>query len=86
MIRGQNDPYQGWVSGRLFDRTPAPVVAFSQVGQDPTFLTVLMAGDRATPVRADFVGAPLLGGVLTVQHGQSQVRIYVGPDGTLSRL
>jgi hypothetical protein len=86
VIAGQDDPLQGWVSGRLGERRAAPVVAFSQAGPDPTFLTVLVSADRDTPVRAEFTGVPLLGGVLTISRGPSSVRIYVGPDGTLARL
>jgi hypothetical protein len=86
VIRGASDPYQGWVSGGLGERTPAPVVAMSQVGPDPTFLTVLVAVDRAAPVRVEFLGAPALGGVLTLWRGQTPVRVYVGIDGTLARL
>jgi hypothetical protein len=86
VTRGQSEPYQGWVSDRLGERTPGSVVAFSQTGQDPTFLTVLMSADRDTPARADFLGAPLLGGILTVRHGAAQVQVYIGADGTLSRL
>ncbi|HUR74791.1 MAG TPA: heparinase II/III family protein [Sporichthya sp.] len=84
--RGESDPYQGWVSGGLFERHPASVVALSQVGRDPTFLTVLMSADRATSVHADFRGLPALGGVLTLRQGRSQVHIYLGADGTLTRL
>lgn len=84
--RGARDPYQGWVSGRLWDRTPAPVVTFSQAGRDPTFLTALISADRGTPVRAEFRGTSLLGGVLTLWQGRSEVRVLVGADGTLARL
>lgn len=86
VTRGGTEPYQGWVSGRLWDRTPAPVVTFSETGRDPTFLTVLISAGRGTPVRAEFRGTPLLGGVLTVWQGRSQVRVLVAADGTLARL
>lgn len=86
VTRGESDPYQGWVSGRLWDRTPAPVVTFSELGRDPTFLTVVVSAERGTPVRAEFRGTPLLGGVLTVWQGRSPVRVLVGADGTLARL
>lgn len=86
VIRGESEPYQGWVSGGLGERTPAPVVAFSQVVRDPTFLTVLVAADRASQVRADFLGGPLVGGVLTLWQNKSPVRVLVGPEGSLDRL
>ena len=86
IVRGAETPYQGWVSGELGKRAPADVVAVSQLAQNPTFLTVLMPFDQDAAVRADFVGAWPLGGVLTLWRGQRQVQVLVAPDGTLSRL
>ncbi|HVE26965.1 MAG TPA: heparinase II/III family protein, partial [Sporichthya sp.] len=65
-VRGAEQPYQGWVSGELGQREPAGVITVSQVAQNPTFLTVLVASDPGTAVRADFLGVSPLGGVLTL--------------------
>jgi hypothetical protein len=85
-VRGAEQPYQGWVSGELGQREAAGVITVSQVAQNPTFLTVLVATDPGTAVRADFLGVSPLGGVLTLWRGQRQVQVVVGPDGMLSRL
>lgn len=86
VVRGAENPYQGWVSGELGKRAPADVVAVSQETQDPVILTVLVPSDRDTAVRAEFQGAWPVGGVLTLWRGQRPVRVFVSSDGTLSRL
>jgi hypothetical protein len=85
-VRGAESPYQGWVSGELGQREPADVVSVSRVAQSPIFLTVLVASDRDTAVRADFLGVSPLGGVLTLWRGERHLQVLVGPDGMLSRL
>jgi Heparinase II/III-like protein len=56
VVKGQTDPYQGWVSRQALQRTPAPVVIMSSEGAGPslstTMLTLIAATAPGTPVSA----------------------------------
>ena len=56
VVKGQTNPYQGWVSHQMLQRIPAPVVIMSSkgTGTDPStaMLTLIAATAPGTPVSA----------------------------------
>jgi hypothetical protein len=41
VIRGQTDPYQGWVSQQMLQHTPAPVITMTRTGSSTAMLTLI---------------------------------------------
>jgi hypothetical protein len=62
VVRGQTNPYQGWVSRQALQRTPAPVVIMSSKGTGTSLstamLTLIAATAPGTPVSASATVAP----------------------------
>lgn len=62
VVQGQTNPYQGWVSRRALDRTPAPVVIMSSQGTgldlSTAMLTLIAATAPGTTLSATAVVAP----------------------------
>jgi Heparinase II/III-like protein len=73
VIRGQTDPYQGWVSHQMLQQTPADVVAMNAAGPSAAILTLLVPTAPSTPVSYSISGPP---------HGPWRLRVTVGPTAT----
>src|ERR1700691_3951102 len=43
VVRGQTNPYQGWVSHQMLQRIPAPVVTMARTGSSAAMLTLISA-------------------------------------------
>jgi len=69
VVRGQTDPYQGWVSRDQNQRTPAPVVTMTRYGASAAILTVIVPAAPGTRVAAS-----------AVSHGAGwyQLRLTIG--------
>ncbi len=78
VVRGQTDPYQGWVSRQALRRTPAPVVIMSGNGTGPSLSTVMLtliaATAPGTQVSATATAAP----GHTAASGPYLVRVRIG--------
>ncbi len=78
VVRGQTNPYQGWVSRQALQRIPAPVVIMSSQGagldSSTAMLTLIAATAPSIPVSATATMAP--GG--TPANGPYLVLISVG--------
>lgn len=74
VVKGQTNPYQGWVSRQALQRVPAPVVIMSSTGTGPslstTMLTLIAATAPGTPVAATAVA--------TTTPGRYNVRVRIG--------
>ena len=57
VTRGQTDPYQGWVSDQMLQRTPADVVTMTSTGPSAAILTLLVPTAPATPVSYSISGS-----------------------------
>jgi Heparinase II/III-like protein len=78
VVKGQTNPYQGWVSHQMLQRIPAPVVIMSGKGTgmslSTAMLTLIAATAPGTPVSATATVAP--GG--TPANGPYHVRVRIG--------
>jgi hypothetical protein len=78
VVKGQTNPYQGWVSHQALQRVPAPVVIMSSkdTGMSPStaMLTLIAAAAPGTPVSATAAVAP----GATAANGPYRVRVRIG--------
>ena len=70
---GQTDPFQGWVSDQMLQRTPADVVTMTSTGPSAAILTLLVPTAPSTPVSYAISGSPA---------GPWQLRVTVGATVT----
>jgi hypothetical protein len=69
VIRGQVNPYQGWVSHQMLQRTPADVVTMTRTGPSAAMLTLIVPAAPGTPVTTAISGPP---------GGPYRLRVQVG--------
>jgi hypothetical protein len=81
---GQTDPYQGWVSDQMLQRTPADVVTMASAGPSAAILTLLVPTAPSTPVRYSISGTPAGPWQLRVTVGASVTTYTVTADGAIS--
>jgi Heparinase II/III-like protein len=78
VVKGQTNPYQGWVSHQMLQRIPAPVVIMSSKGTgtslSTTMLTLIAATAPGTPISATATVAP----GATTANGPYHVRVRIG--------
>ena len=84
VIRGQVNPYQGWVSHQMLQRIPADVVTMTRTGPSAAMLTLIVPAAPGTSVTTAIIGAP--GGPyrLRVQIGATVAAFDITPDGIIS--
>jgi hypothetical protein len=73
LVQGQTNPYQGWVSHQMLQRTPADVVTMTRPGPSAAILTLLVPSTPVTPVTYSLAGPA---------GGPWQVRVAVGATVT----
>ena len=56
VLRGQTDPYQGWVSHASLQMIPAPVVAMNRTGSSMAILTLIAPASPGAAVTAAVTG------------------------------
>ena len=84
VVRGQTDPYQGWVSHQMLQRIPADVVEMNQQGPTAAMLTVLVPTAPGTPVTASATGPPSGPYLLQVRVGHALTTFTVTANGVIS--
>jgi hypothetical protein len=84
VIRGQVTPYQGWVSRRMLQRTPAPVVVMNRSGNSAAILTVIVPTNRSAPVTTRIATQPDAWYRLDVRIGRHTQRFLVSPGGDIT--
>jgi len=70
VIRGQTNPYQGWVSQQMLQRTPADVVSMTRTGPSAAMLTLIVPTAPGTRVAYSISGPPA---------GPYRLRVTAGP-------
>jgi hypothetical protein len=85
VIRGQVNPYQGWVSRQMEQRTPADVVAMNRTGGSAAILTVIVPASRRAPVTTRITRQPDGWFLLEVGIGGRPERFLVSPGGDIKR-
>ncbi len=73
VIRGQTDPYQGWVSHQMLQQIPADVVSMSAAGPSAAILALLVPTAPGTPVAYSVRGP---------SAGPYRLRVTVGASVT----
>jgi hypothetical protein len=84
VVRGQTDPYQGWVSRQMLQRIPADVVTMTRTGPSAAILTLLVPAAPGTPVAYSVTGPPAGPYQLSVTVGASASSYTITADGTIS--
>jgi hypothetical protein len=84
VARGQTDPYQGWVSDQMLQRTPADVVTMTSTGPSGAILTLLVPTAPSTPVSYAISGSRAGPWQLRVTVGTTVTSYTITADGTIS--
>jgi hypothetical protein len=85
VARAQDNPYQGWVSHQLEQRTPDDVVEMTGHGPTVAMLTVIVPAAPGTPVTATATGPKSGPYLLTVKIGSAVTTFSVTSAGALSQ-
>jgi hypothetical protein len=84
VVRGQDNPYQGWVSRAQDQRTPAPVVTMTRYGASAAILTVIVPAAPGTAIAAAVTGPETAGWYrLQLAIAQTTSTVLVNADGTI---
>jgi hypothetical protein len=84
-VRGETNPYQGWVSRQALSRIKAPVVSMSRTGRSTAMLTVITPARTMVGVRYYLTRRPDGWYRLDVYIGDAVSRYAVSPGGYLKR-
>ena len=84
VVQGETDPYQGWVSDQMLQRTPADVVTMTSTGPSAALLTLLVPTAPSTPVSYSISGSPAGPWRLRVTVGATVTFYTVTADGAVS--
>jgi hypothetical protein len=83
VVRGQANPYQGWVSHAQLQMTPAPVVTMTRTGSSAAILTLIAPSGPGTAISASVGPGPHGWYQLFVQMGGSQLSFLVSLGGDI---
>jgi Heparinase II/III-like protein len=83
VVRGQVNPYQGWVSHAQLQMTPAPVVTMTRTGSSAAILTLIAPTAPGAAVSAAVAGSSGGWYRLRVQIGGRQLSFLVSPGGDI---
>jgi len=81
VLRGQTDPYQGWVSHASLQMIPAPVVAMNRTGSSMAILTLIAPASPGAAVTAAVTGQSGGRYQLSVQIASRHLSFLVSTDG-----
>jgi hypothetical protein len=84
VVKGRTQPRQGWVSEKMLDRQPAPVVQMSSRGHEANMLTVLVPTSKQSTVTTSIRGIGHGAKVLTVTIDGKAHQFRIGAAGKLS--
>jgi Heparinase II/III-like protein len=85
VIRGQVNPYQGWVSHAALQRIPAPVITMTRTGPSAAILTLIAPTSPGTAITATITQGTAGWYRLRLQIGGSQLSFLIGADGDIER-
>jgi Heparinase II/III-like protein len=83
VIRGQVNPYQGWVSHAQLQMTPAPVITMTRTGPSAAILTLIAPAAPGVPISASAGPGPHGWYRVRVQVGSRQLSFLVSPGGNI---
>ena len=83
VVRGQVNPYQGWVSHTQLRMIPAPVVTMARSGPSAAILTLIAPAAPGTAITAAISQSSSGWYRLRVQIGGRQVSFLVSPGGDI---
>jgi Heparinase II/III-like protein len=83
VVRGQVNPYQGWVSRAQLQMTPAPVVTMTRTGSSAAILTLIAPTAPGIAISASTGQGPSGWYQLRVQIGGRQLSFLVSPSGDI---
>lgn len=84
VVRGRVNPYQGWVSRQMLQRTPADVVTMTRTGPSAAMLTLLVPAAPGTAVATSISGPPAGPYQLDVAVGSSLSAFTITSGGNIT--
>jgi len=85
VIRGQANPYQGWVSRQMLQRIPAPVIIMTRTGSTAAILTLIAPSSSGAVTAAAITQRPGGWYRLQVDLGGSPVSFLISTGGYIKR-
>jgi hypothetical protein len=85
VVKGQTNPYQGWVSHAPLHRAPAPVVTMTRTGGSTAMLTLIVAANPVRRVTYELTRRPDGWYSLKVRIGTTVTEFHVSPGGYIRR-
>jgi hypothetical protein len=85
VVRGQVNPYQGWVSHQMLQRIPADVVEMTRTGYSTAMLTLIVPTAPGTGVSDAIAGPPGGPYELRVQIGGTVTSLTITSGGVISQ-
>jgi len=83
VIRGQVNPYQGWVSHAALQSIPAPVITMTRTGPSAAILTLIAPTSPGTAITAAITERPAGWYQLHLKIGGSQPSFLISADGDI---
>jgi hypothetical protein len=85
VIRGQTNPYQGWVSHRMLQRIPAPVITMTRAGSSTAMLTLIAPSSPGASVSTAITQRPGGWYHLRVNLGGSSASFLISAGGYIGQ-
>jgi Heparinase II/III-like protein len=85
VVRGQTDPYQGWVSRQVLQRTPAPVITMTRSGPSTAMLSLIAPSAPGAAVTTAISQQPGGWDRLQVHIGSAYAAFRVSSDGDIEQ-
>jgi hypothetical protein len=85
VIRGQTNPYQGWVSHRMLQRVPAPVITMTRTGSSTAMLTLIAPSSPRASVSTAITQRPGGWYHLRVNLGGSSASFLISAGGYIGQ-
>jgi hypothetical protein len=85
VIRGQANPYQGWVSRQMLQRIPAPVIAMTRAGSSAAILTLIAPSSPGAVITAVITQRPGGWYHLQVNLGENPASFLISTGGYIER-
>jgi hypothetical protein len=85
VIRGQTNPYQGWVSHQMLQRSPAPAITMTRTGPSAAILTLIAPSAPGARITTAITQTPRGWYRLQVNLGGTPASFLVSPGGFIER-
>jgi hypothetical protein len=83
VVKGQVNPYQGWVSHAMLQRTPAPVVTMTRTGSSAAILTLIVPTAPGAGIGASIGPGPGGWYLLSLDIGGQGLSFLISPGGDI---